>query len=138
VRELEVCRKDGTLFPAHLSIAEWWGGGYRHFTEILRDLTSQRLEQLERAKLEAQLYQAEKMEAIGNLTGGMAQDFNNILGVIIGNVDLLRDLRKEDADIEELTRNVLDAAEHGADLTRRLLAFARRQPLGRNASISIS
>jgi PAS domain S-box-containing protein len=129
VRELEVCRKDGTLFPAHLSIAEWWGGGYRHFTGVLRDLTSQRREQLERAKLEAQLYQAQKMEAIGNLTGGMAHDFNNILGVIIGNVDLLRDLRKEDAEIEELTRNVLDAAEHGADLTRRLLAFARQQPL---------
>ena len=121
-----------------MSIAEWWGGGYRHFTGILRDLTSQRREQLERAKLEAQLYQAQKMEAIGNLTGGMAHDFNNILGVIIGNVDLLRDLRKEDAEIEELTRNVLDAAEHGADLTRRLLALPGSSRSGRNASISIS
>lgn len=129
VGELEVCRKDGTLFPANLSIAEWWGGGHRHFTGILRDLTSQKREQLERAKLEAQLYQAQKMEAIGNLTGGMAHDFNNMLGVIIGNVDLLRDLRKDDGEIEELTRNVLEAADHGADLTRRLLAFARQQPL---------
>jgi PAS domain S-box-containing protein len=128
-RELEVCRKDGTVFPAHLSIAEWWGGGHRHFTGILRDLTSQKCEQLERTKLETQLYQAQKMEAIGNLTGGMAHDFNNMLGVIIGNVDLLRDPRKDDAETDELTRNVLEAADHGADLTRRLLAFARQQPL---------
>ena len=129
VRELEVCRKDGTLFPAHLSIAEWWAGGHRHFTGILRDLTVQRQEQLERTKLEAQLHQAQKMEAIGNLTGGMAHDFNNMLGVIIGNIDLLRDLRKDDAEVDELTREALDAAFRGADLTRRLLAFARQQPL---------
>ena len=138
VRELEVCRKDGTVFPAHLSIAEWWSGGHRHFTGILRDLTGYKQEQLERTKLEAQLHHAQKMEAIGNLTGGMAHDFNNILGVIIGNVDLLRDLRKEDAEIEELTRNVLDAAEHGADLTRRLLALPGSSRSGRNTSMSTS
>src|SRR5689334_10077062 len=129
IRELEVCRKDGSIFPAHLSIAEWWAGGYRHFTGILRDLSTQRHEHLERTKLEAQLYQAQKMEAIGNLTGGMAHDFNNMLSVIIGNLDLLRDLRVDDPDIDELTREALDAAFRGADLTRRLLAFARQQPL---------
>src|SRR5215469_2052855 len=129
IRELEVCRKDGSIFPAQLSIAEWWAGGHRHFTGILRDLTSQRREQLERLKLEAQLHQAQKMEAIGNLTGGMAHDFNNMLGVIIGNVDLLRDLKKDDLEVEELTGEALDAAFRGADLTRRLLAFARQQPL---------
>jgi PAS domain S-box-containing protein len=129
IRELEVCRKDGSIFPAHLSIAEWWAGGYRHFTGILRDLSTQRHEQLERTKLEAQLYQAQKMEAIGNLTGGMAHDFNNMLSVIIGNLDLLRDLKVDDPDIDELTREALDAAFRGADLTRRLLAFARQQPL---------
>jgi PAS domain S-box-containing protein len=129
VRELEVCRKDGSVFPAHLSIAEWWAGGHRHFTGILRDLTSHKREQLERAKLEAQLRQAQKMEAIGNLTGGMAHDFNNMLGVIIGNIDLLRDIRPDDAELDELAREALDAAFRGADLTRRLLAFARQQPL---------
>jgi len=106
VRELEVCRKDGIVFPAHLSIAEWWAGGHRHFTGILRDLTTQKQEQLERTKLEAQLHQAQKMEAIGNLTGGMAHDFNNLLSVVIGNIDLLRDLRKGDSDLNELTRDV--------------------------------
>jgi PAS domain S-box-containing protein len=129
VRELEVCRNDGIVFPAHLSIAEWWAGGHRHFTGILRDLTSQKREQAERTKLEAQLHQAQKMEAIGNLTGGMAHDFNNLLGVIIGNIDLLRDLRKDDAEVDELSREALQAAFRGADLTRRLLAFARQQPL---------
>jgi len=52
VRELEVCRKDGSVFPAHLSIAEWWAGGHRHFTGILRDLSAHHQEQLER-KLES-------------------------------------------------------------------------------------
>jgi two-component system CheB/CheR fusion protein len=129
IRELEVCRKDGSVFPAHLSIAEWWAGGHRHFTGILHDLSTQHREQLERTKLEAQLHQAQKMEAIGNLTGGMAHDFNNMLGVIIGNIDLLRDLKGDDPDVDELTREALDAAFRGADLTRRLLAFARQQPL---------
>ena len=129
VEELEVCRKDGSVFPAHLSIAEWWAGGHRHFTGILHDLSAQRREQAERTKLEAQLHQAQKMEAIGNLTGGMAHDFNNMLGVVIGNLDLLRDLKGGDPDIDELTREALDAAFRGADLTRRLLAFARQQPL---------
>src|SRR6516162_5855446 len=128
-RELEVCRKDGSIFPAQLSIAEWWAGGHRHFTGILRDLSTQHREQVERTKLEAQLHQAQKMEAIGNLTGGMAHDFNNMLGVIIGNIDLLRDLKNDDPDVEELTCEALDAAFRGADLTRRLLAFARQQPL---------
>jgi PAS domain S-box-containing protein len=129
IKELEVCRKDGSVFPAHLSIAEWWAGGHRHFTGILRDLSVQHREQVERTKLEAQLHQAQKMEAIGNLTGGMAHDFNNMLGVIIGNIDLLRDLKGDDPDVDELTQEALDAAFRGADLTRRLLAFARQQPL---------
>jgi len=122
-RELEVCRKDGSIFPAQLSIAEWWAGGHRHFTGILRDLTRQKREQLDRGKLEAQLHQAQKMEAIGNLTGGMAHDFNNMLGVIIGNIDLLRDLKNDDPDVEELTCEALDAAFRGADLNAPVARF---------------
>ncbi|MEX0853168.1 MAG: MASE4 domain-containing protein, partial [Bauldia sp.] len=80
-------------------------------------------------RTEAQLRQAQKMEAIGNLTGGMAHDFNNLLAVIIGNLDILCGRKKDDPDVQELAGEALDAATHGADLTRRLLAFARRQPL---------
>jgi PAS domain S-box-containing protein len=129
VRELEVCRKDGSLFAAELALADWWASGQRHFVGMLRDLTRQKQEQLERSRLEEQLHQAQKMEAIGSLTGGMAHDFNNLLGIIIGNADFLRDLKIDDPEADELTHNVLDAAFRGADLTRRLLAFARQQPL---------
>ena len=83
----------------------------------------------ERSALELQVLQAQKMEAVGQLTGGMAHDFNNLLGVIIGNLDALCDRRRNDAEIMELGGEALDAAMRGADLTRRLLAFARRQPL---------
>ena len=86
-------------------------------------------ETAERKQTEAQLVQAQKMEAIGNLTGGMAHDFNNLLGVVIGNLDLLRDTPVGEADAKEMLHDALEAALKGADLTRRLLAFARRQPL---------
>ncbi|HKQ94742.1 MAG TPA: MASE4 domain-containing protein [Aestuariivirgaceae bacterium] len=83
----------------------------------------------EHRQTEAQLRQAQKMEAIGNLTGGLAHDFNNLLAVVVGNLDMLRDRRRDDAAVQELAGDALDAALRGADLTRRLLAFARRQPL---------
>jgi PAS domain S-box-containing protein len=79
-------------------------------------------------RVEAELRQAQKMEAIGQLTGGIAHDFNNLLGVIIGNVEFLID-SVTDPEQASLSREILDSALSGADLTRRLLAFARRQPL---------
>jgi signal transduction histidine kinase len=80
-----------------------------------------------RKETEHQLVQAQKMEAIGNLTGGMAHDFNNLLGIIIGNLDLARG--RVEGETEELVSDAHEAAWRGADLTQRLLAFARRQPL---------
>jgi len=79
-------------------------------------------------RVEGELRQAQKMEAIGQLSGGIAHDFNNLLGVIIGNVEFLIDspLGPGQAD---LAKEILDSALSGADLTRRLLAFARRQTL---------
>jgi PAS domain S-box-containing protein len=78
---------------------------------------------------QAELRQAQKMEAIGQLTGGIAHDFNNLLGVIIGNVEFLLDALPDKPEHAEMAREILNSALSGADLTRRLLAFARRQTL---------
>jgi PAS domain S-box-containing protein len=86
------------------------------------DITEQR-------RSEERIRQAQKMEAIGNLTGGMAHDFNNVLGVIMGNLDLAQTLADGNAAMSELLGEAIAAAVSGAEMTRRLLAFARQQPL---------
>jgi signal transduction histidine kinase/ActR/RegA family two-component response regulator len=101
-------------------------------TERTRDLAAanHRLtaEIAERERAEARLVQAQKMEAIGQLTGGIAHDFNNLLTAVIGSIDLLL-RRTEDEKVTRLARNALQAAERGATLTAQLLAFSRRQRL---------
>jgi signal transduction histidine kinase len=76
-----------------------------------------------------QLTQSQKMEAVGQLTGGIAHDFNNILTVIAGTIEILADAVADQPELAELTAMVDDAAQRGAELTQRLLAFARKQPL---------
>lgn len=80
-------------------------------------------------RAEEQLRQAQKTEALGQLTGGIAHDFNNLLVVISGNVDLMRDQLNDDPALTEMIDDVVAAAESGAELTHRLLAFSRRQTL---------
>jgi PAS domain S-box-containing protein len=94
----------------------------KYIVAFAEDVTVQR-------QTEEQLLQAQKMEAIGHLTGGLAHDFNNLLAVIIGNLDILGELAQSTPEQKELSAAALEAALSGADLTRRLLAFARRQPL---------
>jgi signal transduction histidine kinase/ActR/RegA family two-component response regulator len=96
-------------------------------TRAIEALVGSRTAELQRTS--EQLHQAQKMEAIGNLTGGMAHDFNNLLAVVIGNLDLLQDRLKNDAEGMALSDAALQASIRGAELTRQLLAFARRQPL---------
>jgi len=89
---------------------------------VLSDVTELKM-------LEARLYQAEKMQAVGQLTGGVAHDFNNLLGVILGNLQLIERDVSEDAGIARKLATAMRAAMRGADLTKRLLSFARRQVL---------
>ena len=97
-------------------------GEVQGFTSITRDVTAER-------RLEAELRQAQKMEAIGQLTGGIAHDFNNLLNIIIGNLQLADRSVGLDPRIGQTISGALRAALRGADLTRRLLAFARQQQL---------
>ena len=83
----------------------------------------------EKSIADLHLRQAQKMEAIGQLTGGVAHDMNNILTVIIGNIDILAESVAEQPELVAITRLIDEAAARGADLTKRLLAFARKQPL---------
>ncbi|MGG6896940.1 PAS domain S-box protein [Rhizobium sp. BR 315] len=114
-------RKDGSLFPMELAVGEAITKGGRIFTGFIRDLTS-------RHKIEEELRQAQKMEAIGQLTGGLAHDFNNLLTVISGNLEMIEN-KLHDEKLRPLLREAQDAAEDGAKLTGQLLAFGRRQPL---------
>ena len=83
----------------------------------------------ERNLVQGQLRQAQKMEAIGQLTGGLAHDFNNLLGIVLGNLDLLAERFTAGSEDRELTDAAVQAALRGAELTRQLLAFSRQQPL---------
>ncbi|CDZ49124.1 hybrid sensor histidine kinase/response regulator [Neorhizobium galegae] len=114
-------RKDKSTFPMELSVGEAVTNGKRIFTGFVRDLTS-------RHKIEEELRQAQKMEAIGQLTGGLAHDFNNLLTVISGNLEMMEN-KLADAGLLELLHEAQGAAEDGAKLTGQLLAFGRRQPL---------
>lgn len=89
---------------------------------VVRDLT-------ERKHAEIQLRQAQKMQAVGQLTGGIAHDFNNLLAVIMGNLELLHEQLTAQPRLLDLTQQALKSVDRGANLSRRLLAFARRQPL---------
>jgi PAS domain S-box-containing protein len=121
-RVVEAQRKDGTVFPVELAVSEARFDGTRLFTGFIRDLTA-------RQRMEQELRQAQKMEAVGQLTGGVAHDFNNLLTVIMGNLEMLEARLKGDRRHMSLLREAQEAAEAGAELTGRLLAFGRRQPL---------
>jgi len=116
-------RKDGTSFWNSLTISPIVGddGVTSHFVGILSDET-------QRIQLESQLKQAQKMESLGHLTGGVAHDFNNLLAVILGNTEILAD-EIDDPAMKEIAELVMNTAEKGADLTQRLLAFGRRQAM---------
>jgi PAS domain S-box-containing protein len=121
-REVVGQRKDGSTFPMDLSVGEAKQDGEAIFVGIIHDLT-------ERKRTEEQLVQAQKMETVGQLSGGIAHDFNNLLTVIVGNAEFLSEKLKARQDLKQLADDIGRAADRGAELTQRLLAFGRRQIL---------
>jgi PAS domain S-box-containing protein len=115
-------RKDGSLYTEEMAITPLRNdsGEITHFIAIKQDIT-------QRKTLEEQFRQAQKMEAIGRLAGGVAHDFNNILAVVLMNTSLLRVTETSSEEQTEGLDQIAMAAERGANLTRQLLAFSRRQ-----------
>jgi PAS domain S-box-containing protein len=124
-------RKDGTVFWANVVIdaVRADDGTLLGFAKITRDITTQRDSRIALDAARESLFQAQKMDAIGQLTGGVAHDFNNLLMVILSSLELLRKRVSGDARAISLLENAVLGAKRGAALTQRMLAFARRQDL---------
>ncbi len=121
-REVEGLRKDGSTFPLDLAVTEFQLDNERYFVGIVRDISDKK-------KLEAQLHQSQKMDAFGQLAGGVAHDFNNLLTVISGYSDLLLTKLAPGDPKTNMVDQIRRAAERAASLTRQLLAFSRQQVL---------
>ncbi len=124
-------RKDGGRFWAHVVIDAIRNdaGEVIGFAKITRDITERREAQRALDQAREALFQSQKLEAIGQLTGGVAHDFNNLLMVVLASLDLVRKRMPHDPKISPLIENAVQGAERGAVLTKRMLAFARKQEL---------
>jgi PAS domain S-box-containing protein len=124
-------RKDGTLFWAHVVIDRLTDadGNIVGFAKITRDVTDRKRAEDELTAAREALFQAQKIETIGQLTGGVAHDFNNLLMAVMGNLELLRKWLPAAPRPHLLLDNAMAGAQRGASLTQRMLSFARRQEL---------
>lgn len=124
-------RKDGSRFWANVVIdaIRDENGELVGFAKITRDVTERKTAQEQLEKARAALLQSQKMEALGKLTGGVAHDFNNVLQVLRGNLELLEGRHGRDVWTRERLYKAIEAVEHGATLASQLLSFGRRQAL---------
>jgi PAS domain S-box-containing protein len=124
-------RKDGSRFWANVVLDAITDdcGEVIGFAKITRDMTEKREIQRALDQAREELFQAQKMEAIGQLTGGIAHDFNNLLMAVLGSLEILKKRMPEQPELMPLVENAIQGAQRGAALTQRMLAFSRRQEL---------
>jgi two-component system cell cycle sensor histidine kinase/response regulator CckA len=119
-------KKDGTVFPVEITARHFSRQGREVQVAAIRDISFRMKTEEEKRRLQAQLLQAQKMEAIGTLAGGLAHDLNNLLQAVQGYAGLLLLWRKEDEPQVRQIHEIIRAAKRGADLTRQLLTFSRK------------
>jgi len=129
--EVQGQRADGTKFPLEISITRNVKVDPLQFTCFMRDLTERHLAEQAHASLEAQLRESQKMEAIGSLAGGVAHDFNNILGAILGNVALASEDLGQQPRAMECLDEIRKAGHRARALVQQILDFSRNQPTER-------
>jgi len=129
VYEKEYQRKDGSIFPVELKTFLVCNdqGEKEGMWAIVRDLTERKQAEKAQKALEEQLYQAQKMESVGRLAGGVAHDFNNMLSVILSYAQMGLEKTEPGSSLHGYLQDILDAAQRSASITRQLLAFARKQ-----------
>lgn len=132
-REFQFRRKDGELRSGIYSARSITIADEACLIFSMRDITEKRQLEEERLKLEQQLFQSQKMEAIGQLAGGVAHDFNNMLSVIIGNTEMAMGRITSPELLRKALEDIMSAGKRSADLTRQLLAFARKQTINPEA-----
>ncbi|HET6487580.1 MAG TPA: PAS domain S-box protein, partial [Spirochaetia bacterium] len=121
-----VClRRDGTRFPILLYLAQAEFADGPAMLAFILDISERKRAEEEQARLQDQLTQAQKMESVGRLAGGVAHDFNNMLGVILGHTDMALQQVPPEQPLRDSLEEIRKASNHSADLTRQLLAFAR-------------
>ncbi|MBN1321947.1 MAG: PAS domain S-box protein [Thermoleophilia bacterium] len=126
--EIEIVRPDGSTLWGETSGREITYRGTRARLVSLRDITERKRAEAELRRSEEQLRQSQKMESVGRLAGGVAHDFNNMLGVILGHTELAMGQLDPQQPVHGNLQEIREAAKRSADIAQQLLAFARRQP----------
>ncbi len=121
--------KDGVFVPVEITTVKLTTGDENLVLSIVRDITERKLAEVEKEKLQSQLIQSQKIESVGRLAGGVAHDYNNMLGVILGHTDLALLKGDDNHPLHDHLLAIRHAAQRSAELTQQLLAFARRQTI---------
>ena len=124
-------KADGSVFPGETNVFYLRDddGVIVGFIWLIRDVSKTKRAEEEQKKLQAQFTQAQKMESVGRLAGGVAHDFNNMLNVILGNTEMAMEDMAPDDPLQDIFGEIFSAAKRSADITQQLLAFARKQTI---------